>query len=214
MRAVLVIALLSLSTIAAECQERLSPLEAALVNEINRIRQDPRGYAIILANHKQYYHGDVLAFPGAPRVRTQEGVEALDEAIRDLALMDPVLPLSVSAGLCQAARDHVKDQGSRGAVGHRGADQSDPSIRASRYSRAATRVGENIINGEASNSSWILLRFLVDDGIAGRAHRKNLLDASYRFVGVSCGPHTDYDGICVLDFARQYSDRVALTVVQ
>ncbi len=213
MRAVLVLFLIALSALVAECQE-LSALETSLVNEINRIRQDPRGYAAILASQKQYYHGDVLAFPGAPRIRTREGVEALDEAIRDLASMEPAPPLSVSSGLCQAARDHVTDQGSRGAVGHAGADLSDASIRASRYSETPAKVGENIIYGEASDSSWILLRFLADHGIPDRGHRKNLLDASYNFVGVSCGPHTAYGGMCVLDFARRYPEKPVLVAAE
>ena len=198
--------LISLTGPSLAPRYRLSPFETSLVEEINKMRQDPQGYASLLEEQRQYYHGDVLAFPGAPRIRTAEGAEALDEAIRDLRSTEPLPQLTVSGGLCHAARDHVEDQGKRGLVGHAGSDSSDATVRASRYSPNPAGVGENIIYGATDLTAWIMLRFLADHGIPDRGHRRNFLDPKFEFVGIACGPHAAYDGMCVLDFARNYAE--------
>jgi hypothetical protein len=220
MRFLIVPLAIAMSTSGAgpEALERRSPnplssLETGLIEEVNRMRQDPQGYAAWLEDQRKYYRGDVLEFPGTPRIRTTEGPSALDEAVRALRALQPLPRLSVSTGLCLAARDHVADQGPKGGVGHAGSDLSNASSRARRYARSSAYVSENIIYG-AHNTAWMLLRFLTDSGIPDRGHRKNLLHQEYRLVGVACGPHAAYDSMCVLDFARDYTERAEALVAE
>lgn len=201
---------ISMTVSVAAPSDLLSPIESAIINEVNRMRQDPHGYASFLEEQRVYYSGDVLAFPGAPRIRTAEGVTALEQAIEALRLMDPAPDLTISAGLCLAARGHVERQGPRGLVGHASANLSEILARAKRDAQNPVVAGENIIYGSTEQSIWILLRLLADDGTPDRAHRKNLLDPRYRLVGIACGPHATYEGMCVLDFASRYTEeRVA-----
>jgi uncharacterized protein YkwD len=201
---------ISLLISGAAPADLLSPIEATIIDELNRVRQDPGGYANFLEEQRVYYSGDVLAFPGAPHIRTAEGVAALEQAIKALRSMEPAPELTISAGLCLAARDHVERQGPLGLVGHASTNLSEILLKSRRHAQNPVVVAENIIYGSTNPANWIVLRLLADDGAPDRGHRKNLLDPRYRFIGIACGPHANYEGMCVMDFASRYTDeRVA-----
>jgi uncharacterized protein YkwD len=97
----------------------------------------------------------------------------------------------------------VRDTGSRGLTGHRGADGSNLSQRIERYGRWSGHVGENIVYGP-SGARDAIFEQLLDFGILDRGHRRTLLNPVWRYVGIACGPHTLYRTMCVLDFASDY----------
>jgi uncharacterized protein YkwD len=183
----------------------LSPLEAGVAAEVNRLRQDPPAYGRWLEAQRRFYRDNVLRLPGIMAVMTDEGAAALDEAVAVLVASKPAGPLVLSEGLCLAAADHVADQGQGIQIGHRGSDASNPSARAGRYSVGPAAVGEIIVYGPWDAAAAVL-RFVVDDGVPDRGHRRNLLRADYRYMGVACGPHAAYHGMCVVDFAREYAE--------
>jgi uncharacterized protein YkwD len=47
----------------------------------------------------------------------------------------------------------------------------------------------------------------VDDGVSDRGHRDNLLDPRWTVAGVACGPHREYEQMCVMDYAAKYAER-------
>jgi len=58
---------------------------------------------------RQNYAGRVRLMPGRLPVCTQEGVHAVDEAIRFLRHARPFPALALSPGLCSAAADHCRE---------------------------------------------------------------------------------------------------------
>lgn len=106
-------------------------------------------------------------------------------------------------GLTLAARDHVKDQGRTGAIGHTGSDSSTVVDRLNRYGKWGISAGENIYYGNG-DARIIVVLLLIDDGVSSRGHRGNLLDSSFKVVGVSVGPHPLHGYMCVMDFAGSY----------
>ena len=102
----------------------LSDFEWAIVEETNAARTDPSAYAQHLEERRSWYDGRLRREPGRTPIRTQEGVSALDEAIRYLKDAEPLPPLQVSAGMSQAAEDHVDDMAATGRTGHEGSDGS------------------------------------------------------------------------------------------
>ncbi len=107
--------------------------------------------------------------------------------------------------MCRAATDHVIDQGRSKEVGHRGADGSLPHDRLQRYGRLE-RSGEAIAYGNRQGNSTVL-QLMVDDGVAGRGHRKLILTRDFRYVGVDIGPHPVFSEMCDILFADYFSDR-------
>ena len=116
--------------------------------------------------------------------------------------------LILSPGLSHAAADHVRDSGSRGLVSHTGSDGSSFQARIERYGMWLGSSAENIAFGLKDPRELVIAQ-LVDYGVEGRGHRKNLLDPFWHYVGIACGPHTTYSTMCVIDFAASYRELTA-----
>lgn len=183
-----------------------SSLEQEIIQEINLARQNPKGYALFLEQQKPYYVGKFIKRPDEPAILTEEGISAVDEAIRFLKSTRPVAPLKYSKGMSWAAMDHVKDQGKRGTLGHSGSDRSGPGDRVNRYGAWRWTVGENISYGR-DKARDIVMGLIIDDGVPGRGHRDNIFDSKYRFVGVACGKHKTFEVICVINFVGEFIEK-------
>lgn len=181
-------------------------LEQEIVAAANRLRGDPAGFVAELRRYRGFIDGNLVRFPGRERpVIAREGTAAVDEAIAVLEQVEPLPELSVSAGLTRAARAHAADIGRSGHIAHTGSDGSHPHQRMARFGRLIGYSAENI-NTRHRRGLWAVIDLFVDDGIPGRGHRLNLLGAGYRFIGVGCAPHVEYDIVCVMDLAEGYVD--------
>ena len=183
----------------------LSTLEKAVVRELNLARQNPKKYASFLERQKPYYVGKHIKRPGKTTVITSEGVSAVNEAIRFLRSVKPVSALKPARGMSLGARDHVRDQGPTGRVGHRSSDGSQFDDRIKRYGSSSGIIGENIAYG-SQTAREIVLGLIIDDGVPNRGHRKNIFSPHFRVVGVACGYHLIYRTMCVITFAGRYKD--------
>lgn len=188
----------------------LSEWEKDVILEMNKVRSDPRRYVEeVLRPLRDLYRGRLLDWPGQTPLQTQEGRAALEELIRELerstTSLDSLVP---SPGMSRAARDHVRDQGRTGRVGHDGSDRSDPFQRLTRYGQWEGAAAENIEYGARSGSQSVIF-LLIDDGVRGRGHRRNILNPRLRVAGVATGPHSVYGTMTVTTFAQRYRERTA-----
>jgi uncharacterized protein YkwD len=187
----------------------LSALEAAILEETNLLRKDPRGYAQKLIQLRPSYRGKLIHREGQASILTQEGVAALDEAIAVLKRAPKRLPrLAHAEGLSRAAADHARDLGRTGALGHTGSDGGGPDKRARRHGVWDGMVAENIAFGP-TDSEEIVIGLLVDDGVPDRGHRDILLTQELFFGGVACGPHPGYGTTCVMTYATSFKSNGA-----
>ena len=184
--------------------EYLTDIERQIIIEINMVRTDPAEYArCFLVPLRSYYRNSLLQYPGEIAILTNEGIRALNECIKELQVIKPLSSLSPKKGLTLAARDHAKDQAITGATGHIGSDKSTLTDRLNRYGKWDISAAENIDYGNG-DPRRIVTSLLIDDGETSRWHRINLLDGSFKFVGVSVGPHNVYRHMCVMDFVGSY----------
>ena len=157
---------------------------------------------------KKYYKGMEYRPPGSSvTLLTNEGVSAVDEAITFVRNAKPVPQYAVSKGLSRAAKDHVTDLGKTGNSGHKGTDGSSTEARCNRYGTFSNGIGENIVY-QSEIAREIVLGWLVDDGVASRGHRRNLLSPGYKFIGVAIGEKTSHGSMCVLTFAGAYAEMI------
>ncbi len=209
--------LLSLGISAAIGLLRIEPAQAAgnvdfkaledgIMKEVNLARTNPGAYASWLRGQRQYYRGTQLRRPGEVPIRTKEGLAAVDEASRWLEKQRPVGALGYSKGLSLAARDLVAPQGASGGFGHTGPDGSTPAGRIERHGQWESVIGENVAYGQRTARD-VVAAFIVDDGVPGREHRKNLFNAAFRVMGVDCGPHSAYGTTCAITFAGGYHEK-------
>jgi len=179
-----------------------SGIEAAVLAEINFARTRPRDYAEQLRAYRKFFKGRIVWYPGNPDgLRTEEGVRAVDEAIRFLDRQVPLEPIAPATLLARAARDHVREQGPSGATGHYSADGANPRDRVQRRG-GGSYVAEVITYGPPS-AVEVVRQLIVDDAVPGRGHRKTLFAAEMRYAGVACGPHRGYRVMCVADLGRK-----------
>lgn len=185
----------------------LNPLESEIVGEMNLARTQPQVYAQFLEETRKYYSGNQLRYPGRAPEITVEGLAAVDEAIRFLRAQTPLTSLSVYRGMTMAARDHSKDLGTSGNTGHRGSDGSTPNVRVSRYGNWLNAIGENIVYQATTTARESVMGLIVDDGIAGRGHRKNIFDAAYRATGIALGARSNQGTLCVITYAGGFTEQ-------
>jgi uncharacterized protein YkwD len=189
--------------------ESYAALEHGVMDELNRARSNPGGYAASLERDLQFYQGNLFRRPGDESpLQTREGVAAVREAIRVLRQTRPLPELRSSDGLTLGARDHVKDQAPRGLMNHRGTDGTMAWDRVSRYGDWKAKISENMTFGPATPHD-VVAALLIDDGIADRGHRKNILDPEVKVVGISCGPHKSYRVMCDMVHAGGFADHQA-----
>jgi uncharacterized protein YkwD len=184
----------------------LSPLEEAVVSEINKARTAPRDYASLLEQYKKYYDKKLLKLPGQTPILTKEGAGAVVEAVRYLRSVKPLPPLNPSKGMSSGARDHVKDQGSSGFTQHKGSDGSQAGDRVNRYGAWEKTIAENIAYG-SDKARTIVIFLILDDGVSNRGHRKTIFSPDFRVIGVACGHHPTYRTVCVITFAGGYKEK-------
>jgi uncharacterized protein YkwD len=175
---------------------------AAIINEMNLARLNPAFYATLLEQRRRNYCGRDYLLAGNVRLRTHEGIRALDDAIRFLNRTKPQPPLALSPGLCLAAADHCREQAG-GATGHYGNHGSDPGNRISRYGVVSQSWAENIAHGRHT-AREIVVALIMDDGVRGRGHRKNIFNPTYNVAGAANGSHARFGSVCSIDFAIGY----------
>jgi uncharacterized protein YkwD len=184
----------------------LSPLENAVVHELNMARTAPKDYVSFLEQYKKYYDKKLLKLPGETPILTNEGVGAVVEAIRYLRSVKPLPPLNPSKGMSSGASDHVTDQGPSGSTQHKGSDESQAWDRVNRYGTWERSIGENIAYG-SDKARTIVMFLIIDDGVSSRGHRKNIFNPDFRVIGVACGHHATYRTVCVITFAGGYKEK-------
>ena len=163
----------------------------AVLREINFARTNPQEYARIVA------------------AQPTKDERARNEAVNFLNRARPLHPLTFSNGLAMGAMSHVTGQGSTGATGHQGADRSSPWDRMGRFGTWRGTVGENISYG-ISSPRQIVVSLIVDAGVSGRGHRKNIFSPGFGTVGVANGPHSRWGTMCVMDFAGAFIEKPAV----
>ena len=183
----------------------LSQDEQALLNEINQARAHPQVYASYLEKLKPLFNGKTYKPDAQDAFDTQEGWNAVEDAIRFMKAAKPLGPLNSSMGLSLAALSHVKDQSSSGATGHRGNDSTFIEQRVKPFGTWQGGIGENLTYGNSSARERVLT-WLIDDGFASRGHRNRIMSDNYHVVGLSCGPHPEFGSMCVVTLAGGFTD--------
>jgi uncharacterized protein YkwD len=193
--------------LAAVAPTTYAALEQEITREINLARTRPAEYAAFLEQLRPFYRGREYRRPGSVAFMTEEGVAALDEAVRHLRSARPAAVLEVSDGMCAGAAVLVKDQAGSERTGHKGADGSFCEQRVGRFGAWKEPIGENLSYG-AETARERVIALLIDDGFANRGHRQRLLNPAFKVVGVACGAH-QLGAVCVVTLAGGFTHKPA-----
>lgn len=191
----------------------VSELDRAVFVETNRLRTNPKSFLPYLKKRLANFKGKTIWMPGVKvGENTEEGPAAVVEAIEFLKKMTPIRELRWSAELAKASRDHVNDQGPKGATGHEGSDGSDPWQRISRYGSKQGMGGENLAYGSKTGVDVVMSLF-IDDGVPDRGHRSVLVNDDFGVVGNYSGEHKVYRMMTAQNFAGSFINKGSKTAL-
>jgi len=125
---------------------------------------------------------------------------------KDLNLTKGLMPLQPEQDLTAVAQAHALKSGQKGRVGHQDFNKRFEPLLGNPY----MQVGENCSYGFGTAID-IVLSLLIDEGVKGKGHRKNILSEDFNSIGVAIRPHKTYRVNCVMDFGRR--DRSGLNQV-
>lgn len=187
-------------TLAAAAPAAAGSFEDDVLAEINYARTNPANYARELrtaAAERQY--GGGLASVG------YADEDALHEAVAFLQAQPPLPPLRHDEGLAAAAQAFVGAQSRRGDEGH----DRGPEALGSRLQRHGVYAGltaESLSYGY-DNPRDVVIQLVVDSGVPGRGHRKDIFRRAYQAAGIACGPHAVHGAMCVINYAGAFVQR-------
>ena len=174
-----------------------------ILEEINLVRRNPAAYISILEEWKKYYKGNELQLPNRIPIDTNEGPALVDEAIEFLRKQTASEALSENNSLAAAALVQLKDIQTNNISGHRGSDNSLPDERVARLGRWLGSVGELIDYG-SNTAREVVIKIIMDDGVASRGHRLKLFTAGFKLVGLAQGNTKDYGNVCVVVLTNDF----------
>ena len=103
-----------------------------------------------------------------------------------------------------AAKYHVNDIGPKGLVQHESSNGTGMGKRLRGFYDGGF-IAENISFGY-NNALDIVRQLLIDDGVSGCGHRRNILGETYTRIGTAIGTHKQYRFMCVQDFSDNRGD--------
>ena len=181
----------------------LSTLEKDVILEMNKARSNPSLYAEL------YISPRIKKFDGKiynNSIMTNEGIAVVNDCVAYMKKAKPLSLLNPAKGLSLAAQEHSSTQGETDQTGHTGVDGSSPFTRIEKYGTFRT-AGENIAYGSKSGRD-IVVDLLIDDGVPGRGHRKNIMNKEFASSGVGYSKkHKVYGSVCVITYAGSYADK-------
>ena len=113
--------------------------------------------------------------------------------------------LTYDERLTKAALDHINDIGPKSILSHDSSDGKTVSDRIERYCEWEGICEENIDFG-SKTAVDVIVFLLVDDGMEGRPHRKNMLSNEIKYVGIASGEHKGTGVMTVIDYVGGIRD--------
>lgn len=183
----------------------LASTEQSVLDEINKARSDPQKYIDFLTEYKKVFKGNVAFLPNYLQIETREGTAPIDEAIAFLKTVPKLPAYKFSDGLNKAAKLQLADLMQDNSLGHTGKNGSDLTQRMNKFGNFGSVNAENI-SFYSEDPRYIVLMWIVDDGVKSRSHRRNIFSPNFKVVGIGFGKGKIGEGLCVLTLADSFTD--------
>ena len=181
----------------------MSEFNKCLVDEINKLRNNPPKYTKVLKDYMTCFTGNVLHFPGNDScITTEEGPKAYEEAIDYLMLQERRELLNPSKGLCRICEEYISKIIQTDEIEK---VDMDPIINKygsykGSFSRAIDFGGERPEN--------VVVYLMVCDGDRSRGQRNTLLNPDVKLVGVGTGKHPSFGYFSVIITCIQFKNKI------
>lgn len=181
----------------------MSEFKKVLVDEINRLRNNPPQFAQTLKDYMTCFSGNVLHFPGNDScITTEEGPEAYKEGIDFLLKQERREPLNPSKGLCRICQEYISKVCQTDDIEKVEIDDIIKKYGSYRgtFSRAIDFGGERPEN--------VVVYLIVCDGDKSRGQRNTLLNPKAKQVGVGIGKHPSFGYFSVIITCSDFRNKI------
>lgn len=151
--------------------------EKEMIQEINLVRSNPKGYVEYVEKYIQELKTD--RWSDASMIGDE--IKTAKELIRELNKTASMSTLQPHKGLYKASKNHGDEGKKKGSLDHQGSNESWPWDRGKKYAPDLSDSNENLVGGPDNVRRSVMI-LLVDSGIEGRGHRKNILNPEWKYV--------------------------------
>jgi hypothetical protein len=123
-------------------------------------------------------------------------IPAVSSLTEELEEQKPLQPLIPASELDAVASDFAAFAGSRGIVSHQGFEK-----RYKKVLKPGGLVAENLYFGTDTSALTIVMALLIDSGVEGYGHRRNILSSMLTHTGIGQAKHRKWDNIVVFSYA-------------
>jgi uncharacterized protein YkwD len=176
-------------------------LASQVLERINFVRENPAELIKDLNKMKKKFNGNI--YDGY--LRTHEGVEAINEAIKFLESQKPVSRIRVHDGLQKVAEDFVHELSETGKCTHKDKNGLGAAARISKVVNWTGSLSECLSLG-SETAEDIVNWWIIDDGTPSRGHRKNLFAKTSKLGGVGCASHPRFKVAAILDLIEEIDE--------
>ncbi len=174
-----------------------------LVDEINRVRENPKSYIDRLEKYKRYFDKDRLKLPNLNYViMTQEGAAAYDDCIKFLRTAESSSRLTPSKGLTGIADEllkiFIKDRSKYSSI-----DIQNIISKYGSFSGSFNRIAQ--CGGTTPED--IVINLLVCDGDKNRRQRESILSKTPARIGVATGEQNEYGRVSFIVLATSFENK-------
>lgn len=160
----------------ARNQNYMTDREKDMIKEINLVRSNPKGYVEFVEDYIYTLKTD--RYSDASMIGKE--IKTAKELIRELNKTEPMAILQPHKGLYKASKKHGEEGKKKGTLDHQGSDGAWPWDRGAKYASDLSDSNENLVGGPDNVRRSVMI-LLVDTGIEGRGHRKNILNPDWRY---------------------------------
>ena len=183
---------------------KISDMDREIFELHNELRKDPKVLIPDLEEMKTKFDGMLLKRPGKVTLRTKEGVEAVNEAIKFLENQTQIQPLRWCDEIASASKDHATDIGPKGLIQHDSSDgKSGVKERLRKYGNVVSCYGENL-SFHCEEAREVMIQLIVDDGVQNRGHRENIFNTEFNVMGCFTNLHKDFNQMTCIDYAGAF----------
>ena len=161
-----------------------------VIEYFNMVRSNPKKFASIIREYKQYFKGKVLRVPNSKvGIMTKEGADAFEEAAKFLDSVKAINTVKYNVGLTHVAKEVVDAAAKTDDINS--LDELDMDAIFEKYGKFVGAFSRAMDFG-SKDSKMVIINLIVCDGDSSRGQREGIFNSELKEIGVWTGKEKTY----------------------
>ena len=161
-----------------------------VIEYFNMVRSNPKKFASIIREYKQYFKGKVLRVPNSKvGIMTKEGADAFEEAAKYLDSVKAINTVKYNVGLTHVAKEVVDAAAKTDDINS--LDELDMDAIFEKYGKFVGAFSRAMDFG-SKGSKMVIINLIVCDGDSSRGQREGIFNSELKEIGVWTGKEKTY----------------------